>query len=343
MTGPHRLRGGTNIYELMFVTAFAALPIGMVLPGLQHAIEASDRAKSQYNIKRLGFGCMAYHEAHGYLPHNGGANTVVQATKVNYGWHTPAVMHSGSWVTQICPWVDEQYFHKFNRGTSLASTTRPPYLNSTLHTEVKVALCPQRARPGFKTGGIYQGPVTDYAINWFINAPPIRFNAIGWASASWAIGANGDWACSQNGMTINGIFDGAANTILLGSKALPPLIGTVNQSASGDEGIMSPGNWVPPATRNSTGTARGHRVSTTATAASYQIPGNLGAGYAWMFRDSEISVTTAPGFARWVECFGGPFAGGVHFCFADGSVKIVSYNVRGKVIFGRMLYPNDGN
>ena len=61
-----------------------------------------------------------------------------------------------------------------------------------------------------------------------------------------------------------------------------------------------------------------------------------------MFRDTELTQTSAPGYGRYVESFGGPFSGGVLFMWGDGTVRSINYNQRGSVNFARMMYPNDG-
>jgi len=194
--------------------------------------------------------------------------------------------------------------------------------------------------------------VTDYAINWFINAPPTDYQNFtlnpprsGFAMGQASITGNGNWAAPQNRATVQGLADGSSNTILVGGKAVPPTIGNNNGVGmnGGDEGIFSPGTWNPPAAIISTGTARGHNVSAAPPQVNQSAPGTANnVGYPWMFRDTELATTGAVGFIRWTESFGGPFSGGVLFMFGDGTVRNVNYNQRGSVNFARMMYPSDG-
>ncbi len=101
--------------------------------------------------------------------------------------------------------------------------------------EIKTLLCAERARKGFKTSrekGCFPGPVTDFALNAFINAPPRDYAQINgqnaFAKGEVKPGTNGDWAAAQSKMTVQGIQDGSSNTILVGEKALPPAMAKSN-------------------------------------------------------------------------------------------------------------------
>jgi prepilin-type N-terminal cleavage/methylation domain-containing protein len=348
-----RARQGFTLIELLVVIAIIAILIGLLLPAVQKVREAAARSSSTNNLKQIGLGFQTYNGDFNALPHNGGYNGVgTPATAVNgnnFGWHHPNVSNSGTWATQILPYMEQDPLFRNNviPATSTSAhgwftAANQPFWGVT----VKNYNCPGRGRSGFKTAGGYPGVVTDYAVNWWVNAGPTSYNATsGFANGALAKNTNGDWASQNNKMTIQGIQDGSSNTILVGGKAVPPTIANDNTGAAGDEGIFSPGTWGGSAVitnSNTTGTGRGHLTNTGAPSAQQTAPGALGAGHPWMFRDTELTSTAAAGYARWVESFGGPFSGGVLFMWGDGTVRSVNYNQRGNPNFARMMYPNDG-
>jgi prepilin-type N-terminal cleavage/methylation domain-containing protein len=350
-----RNRQGFTLIELLVVIAIIAILIGLLLPAVQKVREAAARSSSTNNLKQIGLGFQTYNGDFNALPHNGGYNgTGSPATAVNgnnYGWHHPNVSNSGTWATQILPYMEQDPLFRNNVIPATSITAHGWFTAANQPSwgvTVKNYNCPGRGRSGFKTAGGWPGVVTDYAINQWVNAGPTSYNATsGFANGALTAGTNGDWAAPNNKMTIQGIQDGSSNTILVGGKSVPPTIANDNTGAGGDQGIFSPGDWTEaPAgsvkTLRTSGTARGHNPNTGAPSANQTAPGAVNAGFPWMFRDTELTSTAAAGYGRWIESFGGPFSGGVLFMWGDGTVRTVNYNQRGSNNFARMMYPNDG-
>lgn len=353
--------------DLLALASGTLLLIGLGLPAIARQNQKSNRAKSINNLKQVGLAFHNYHDAMASFPHNGGANTEGDLANVNYGWHSPNTRDSGTWATLILPYLEQDTLFKDCVFKGVAPPKLPEYPDDKLwKAEVKTYLCAERGRAGFSTSrenGGFPGPVTDYAVNAFLNSPPQLYGGPGndgFARGEVKPGTNGDWAAANRKASFAGITDGTSNTIMLGQKALPgtrkaeapknspeesdcaPVPKDNDASGSGDEGIFSPGNWAIKdgvKTLTSTGTARGHVVVKSPPAQDVKEYPKDG-GVPWMYEDSELAGATPPPY---LTAWGGPFKEGVLFMFCDGSVHTLKYTMKGTVNFARILYPADGN
>jgi len=323
------VRRGFTLIELLVVIAIIAILIGLLLPAVQKVREAAARSQSQNNLKQIGLAFQTYNDTFNSLPYNGyrgpNAGLVGNAFYTNNGWHNASVGNSGTWCTQILPYIEQDNLH---RSLAIATTgnTFPaldtnnaggylslPAIIPLWQAGVKTYLCPGRSRTGTKNGAnatARQGMVTDYAINTFLNSSP-TFYALTINGVTGFASNGGDPTAFLTRITIQGIADGSSNTILVGGKALQTGQFGDNNPDNGDQGIFQGGQF---------GTSRG-------------LGNNLMSGHQ--------NLRDGPTIAH-LHNWGSAFSGGTLFAIADGSVRSIPFTQSQNINFALQLYPADG-
>jgi prepilin-type N-terminal cleavage/methylation domain-containing protein/prepilin-type processing-associated H-X9-DG protein len=114
-------RSAFTLIEMLVVIAIISILMGLLLPAVQRAREAANRAKCANNIKQIGLALHMYHDNEGTLPPG-----TTNAFNVHWHW---------SWMARILPYIEQYDLYKeaddFAHNTSIPVVWYLPRPNGT--------------------------------------------------------------------------------------------------------------------------------------------------------------------------------------------------------------------
>lgn len=291
-------RHGFKLLELLVMIAIIAVLIGLLLPAVQKVREAAARISCQSQLKQIGLALTQHHDTHQVFPSNGGwdgkqtipaqdGSPFVVATHdielnqtFQFGVGDPHLSPNaqlGSWLYAILPFVEQEAMFR-NRTWSVAA---PLYVCPGRRLPHATSIVPQDEFAIYTSGGWPWGK-TDYAGNalMFRNYAP------------------GTRPCRS----LAEITDGTSQTILVGEKAVDPL-------------VQRPDYWY------------------------WDEPFFVG-GSRGTSRTGVLIIRDALGI-RFKQNWGATHLSGANFLFADGSVRLLQHNAPSLMV-SKLLTPDGG-
>ena len=235
----NRANRGFTLIELLVVIAIIGVLVGLLLPAVQSAREASRRIHCQNNLKQIGLAVTLFHDSNRALPPARLANHPGSRVGQDCASDQP------SWFVHIMPYLENgNMYEEFDLFDSVEIAP-----SNVRKTALSVYVCPSRRSPQEATvdesviqerapcgcGGtisrIPAGALGDYAANHGDVSP----GASG-ADSDFYYGGNGTGAlissrpiCKANSpigwmdrIKMSSLLDGTSNTFLVGEAHVPP-------------------------------------------------------------------------------------------------------------------------
>ncbi|TWT98392.1 DUF1559 domain-containing protein [Stieleria varia] len=302
-------RRAFTLIELLVVIAIIGILVGLLLPGVQAAREASRRMSCSNNLKQIGLAMHAYNDVNRRLPPSALGIRVAGTAR------QPVHRAGLTAFVSILPYVEQSaLFLEFD----LDADAWAPENEIPAKKTPAVYLCPSMSLPdsggasdGYSSYAVstgtkkYRNQIHDGAIidsmNVFRNE---RVTAGLPDDLSWLTWVAVDDISNADGTT-NTLLAGEFGVQVRETTSLPfPYPGSGGESA---------GKWAVSYPYHSTASTFGK------------------------FNAKEISLFDIPSY----ESFRGPHAGGVQFVLSDGSVRFLTESVDG-VVLRQLTARNDG-
>jgi prepilin-type N-terminal cleavage/methylation domain-containing protein/prepilin-type processing-associated H-X9-DG protein len=323
--------GGFTLVELLVVIAIIGILVALLLPAIQAAREAARRSSCSNNLKNLGLAVLNHHDVMKHIPVNMGSYDKNEAPNLQQ----PAV----GWILNTLPQMEEQpLFDQFKAGGAFEGNfvnglCIHPVLNRGLDSIKNGISVPELMKTQLS---VLQCPSDG-------NVKQLRTDQWQWVNCQVAV-------TSYKGVLddayVNELGQGTYSNQVPGQEQYwsgnypdppPPTVGTTQRDCSRDarcRGFFFRQSFQKPVTlaKVTDGTSKTVMIGedipdynyhsaafySNGSWCSCNTPLNYGLG-----QDPSVIATA------WFDAqgFRSSHPGGVHFCFADGSVRFIAENV----------------
>jgi prepilin-type N-terminal cleavage/methylation domain-containing protein/prepilin-type processing-associated H-X9-DG protein len=126
-------RRAFTLVELLVVIAVIGILIGLLLPAIQSAREASRRTQCANNLKQIGVGVLTHHDAQRHFPYGGWGQNWIGMADRGFGGRQP-----GGWIYNLLPFIEQSGLHDLGQGSS------PDGYSRRLQQTLPLFNCPTR-------------------------------------------------------------------------------------------------------------------------------------------------------------------------------------------------------
>jgi len=305
-----------TLVELLVVIAIIAVLMAMLLPAVQSSRESARRTQCTNNLMQIGHAMNLCVEKHGHYPGNGWGSMWVGDPDRAVGPEQP-----GGWIYNLMPFFGLDVVREIGAGSS-SSADKYAKLAKLKSYMLPMFICPSRRKtatyPQSETSYNAQTPAkvakTDYAANagtWVAYGPgPIATCANTFPNCTWPMTQpSANWTYDQLRSNVAANFDGIVSltaqvepahirdgadcTLLVGEKYLDPRRYKTGNDTSDNNTLF-----------------QGHDADINRWCGSTLLP----------MRDRpNVDANSLR--------FGSPHARGSFFCFCDGHVQAISYDI----------------
>ncbi|QEF97106.1 hypothetical protein Mal15_11420 [Stieleria maiorica] len=340
------VRSAFTLVELLVVIAIIGVLVGLLLPAVQAAREASRRMTCSNKLKQIGLATHNFELVHKGLPMLGEAQ------------------EGGHWSAFILPYLEQSStFERLSFGSVnwAASIAREDAALDSSSPELRQIAACQITVDAYKCpSSVMNGPVFDascYSPPWFVSQrEPANYLGVvtgiqpnDWKPAfGWGRPNRAFWGpdrtptkhhseldgmiitrppekarISQGGMDgakFRDVTDGLANTLMFG-EVEPDFVHSIESSRQENQNTGRKDHWAIGGDDfdNWEGTDWSEQGGSTAVVINYKRPDDV--------RFSDAS----PEWAAYEVSFGSNHPGGAQFCAGDGSVRLISDSIDAKL------------
>ncbi|WP_372721542.1 DUF1559 domain-containing protein [Novipirellula sp.] len=307
---------GFTLVELLVVIAIIGVLVGLLLPAVQAAREASRRMSCSNHLKQIGLGIANYHAAFNLLPRAWWLDT------------PPDAFNGKPWGVTLLPYLEQQAIYDEYDHETLPADQLSPRNVALVQTPIAGYVCP--STPGTPADRKYTFNAVPAGLPFTAtNIAPADYCPTTGVAGTYAKHAYGNallnnregamqvvsaaFGGHQDG-SFAGVLDGLSNTFLIGERTGGPV-------------VFSGGREDPLATANLIGTEGGGWGDLVN--GEHWLQGSLHGGLSWppQAGPCAINCTNARGFG-----FHSFHVGGCYFVFADGSVRFFTASTDPKIL-----------
>ena len=134
-----------TLVELLVVIAIISTLIALLLPAVNMAVEAANKAQCMNNLKQMGTASSAHLERQKFFPSGGWGPKWIGYPDYGYGRSQP-----GGWLYSILPYLDQERLHNYNHmannSAAYNDANTQQSVKDMIESPLKICNCPSRRR-----------------------------------------------------------------------------------------------------------------------------------------------------------------------------------------------------